>query len=84
MTTYPVPSGRGYAEIPLIGADRKPVKSIHLYQDEDALNINLEFEDQSMIEMIFRVGFHASVKLLDNKDGDYHVRKTINPKTHRK
>jgi len=33
-----------------------------------------------MLEMIFRVGFNASVKLLENKDGDYHVRKKIKPK----
>jgi hypothetical protein len=34
-----------------------------------------------MLEMIFRVGFSASVKLLENRGGDYHVRRKIKPKT---
>lgn len=72
-----VPSGDGYAEIPLGRSAGKPIKSIHVYQSEEALNIDLEFEDLSMLEMIFRVGFQASVKLLENKDGDYHVRQKI-------
>jgi hypothetical protein len=52
-----VPSGDGYAEVPLGQAEGKRIKSIHIYQDEEALNIDLELEDKSMLEMIFRVGF---------------------------
>jgi hypothetical protein len=81
MPGYTVPSGRGYAVIPLSPTERKPVKSVHVYQSEEALNVDLYFEDESMLEMIFRVGFSASVKLLENRDGDYHVRRTIQPKT---
>ena len=80
MHSYPVPSGHGYAEIPLYHAEGKALKSVQVYQLEEALNVDLEFEDQSMLEMIFRVGFQTSVKLLDYKDGNYSVRKKIKPK----
>ncbi len=33
-----------------------------------------------MLEMIFRVGFRSTIKLLENKDGDYHIRKSIKPR----
>ena len=79
MSSYSVPSGHGYVEIPLDQTARKPLKSVQIYQAEEALNVDLEFEDNSMLEMIFRVGFHASVKLLDHHDGNYTVRKRIKP-----
>jgi hypothetical protein len=81
MPGYSIPSGHGYAEIPLGPTERKPVKSVHVYQTDEALNVDLEFEDESMLEMIFRVGFSASVKLLENRGGDYHIRRKIKPKT---
>ena len=80
MAGTPVPSGYGYAEIPLGQSAGKPIKSLHVYQTDEALNIDLEFEDKSMLEMIFRVGFRATVKLLENKDGNYHLRKKIKPR----
>jgi hypothetical protein len=80
MSGSPVPFGHGYAEIPLGRSQGKPIKSIHVYQLEEALNVDLEFEDKSMLEMIFRIGVRASVKLLENRDGDYHVRQRIKPK----
>ncbi len=39
MPSHPVPSGDGYADVSLGQAQGKPVKSIHFYQDEEALNI---------------------------------------------
>jgi hypothetical protein len=80
MPSYPVPSNDGYAMVPLGTAEGKPVKSIHIYQDDEALNVDLEFEDKSMLEMIFRVGFRSTINLLENHDGDYHIRKRIKPK----
>jgi hypothetical protein len=80
MPSYPVLSNDGYAMVPLGTAQGKPVKSIHIYQDEEALNIDLEFEDHSMLGMIFRVGFRSTINLLENKDGNYHLRKRIKPK----
>jgi hypothetical protein len=50
-------------------------KSIHSYRDEVAFNIDLEFEDKSMLDMIFCVGFRSIIKLLENKYGDYQIRK---------
>lgn len=80
MTGNPVPSGQGYAEIPLGETEGKPIKSVRVYQSEEALNVDLEFGDSTMLEMIFRVGFSASVKLIENKGGDYRVRRKIKPR----
>jgi MoxR-like ATPase len=33
--------------------------------------------------MIFRVGFRSTIKLLDNKDADYNLRKRINRESNR-
>jgi len=79
MPSYPVPSSDGYAVVPLGQAQGKPIKSNQIYQDDEALNVDLEFEDKSMLEMIFRVGFRSTINLLDNKDGDYHLCKRIKP-----
>ncbi len=75
-----VPSGHGYIEIPLTGAERKSLKSVQVHQDCEALNVDLEFEDDSMLEMSFQTGFAASVKLLDYKDGNYLLRRRIRPR----
>jgi hypothetical protein len=80
MPGYPVPSGHGYAEIPLGQTEGNPIKAVHVHQSEEALNVDLEFGDKSMLEMIFRVGFSASVKLLENDNGNYRVRRKIKPK----
>ncbi len=75
-----VPSGHGYVEIPLTGSERKSLKSVQVHQDCEALNVDLEFEDDSMLEMSFQTGFAASVKLLDYKDGNYLLRRRLRPK----
>jgi hypothetical protein len=48
--------------------------------NSEALNVDLEFEDKSMLEMIFRVGFRSTINLLENHGGDYHIRKKIKQK----
>jgi len=80
MSDATVPAGHGYAEIPLGSSRGKAVQSIHFYQNEEMLNIDLEFNDQSLLEMVFRVGFQSSIKLLDRKDGEYRLRRRIKPK----
>ena len=80
MPSYSVPFGNGYAEIPLDLARRKALKSVQIYQAQEALNVDLEFEDDTMLEMIFRVGFQSSARLLDYQDGNYTVRKRIKPR----
>jgi hypothetical protein len=77
MSGIPVPSGHGYAEIPLGQIAGKPIKFVHVYQAEEALNVDLEFEDKFVLEMIFRVGFSASVKLLENDNGNYRIYRQI-------
>lgn len=79
MAGYLVPSNDGYSVIPLDDAEGKPIKSIHVYQDDEALNIDLEFEDKSILEMIFRTGFRATLKLSDYDGGNYILRRTIKP-----
>ncbi len=79
MSSSTIPSVRGYAEIPVGQFRGKSLKSIHVYQLEEALNVDLEFEYRSMLEMIFRVGFRASMKILDNENGDYSVRERLKP-----
>jgi hypothetical protein len=80
MSSYSVPSGHGYMDIPLDSAQSKPLKSIQAYQMDDSLNVDLEFDDDSRLEMIFRIGFHTSAKLLDCHEGDYRVRRKLKPK----
>ena len=75
-----VPSGHGYIEVSLTGAERKSLKSVQVHQDCEALNVDLEFEDDSMLEMSFQTGFAASAKLLDYKDGNYLLRRSIRPR----
>jgi hypothetical protein len=79
MTRYSVPSGHGYMQIPLDPADRKSLKSIQAYHMDESLNVDLEFEDESRLELIFGISFHASAKLLDRHDGNYELRKKLKP-----
>lgn len=79
MSGHPVPSNDGYAVIPLGDAEGKPIKSIHVYQDEEALSIDLEFGDKSLLEMIFRTSFRATIRLSDNRRGNYILRRVIKP-----
>ena len=78
MSSYSVPSGHGYMEIPLDSAEK--LKSVQVYQMEESLNVNLEFDDDSRLELIFSVGFQTSAQLLKCHEGDYRVAKTIKPK----
>ena len=77
MSGSPVPSGQGYVEVALSVAERKPLKSIQVHQSGETLNVDLEFEDDSMMEMVFRVSFQGSIQMLGYKDGNYHLRKRI-------
>jgi hypothetical protein len=82
MPKYPVPSERGYSVIPLDRSTQKPLKSIHISQFEEALNVDLTFEDDTSLELIFRVGFSMSVTHLEYKDGDSRVIKRGKPRVH--
>jgi hypothetical protein len=55
MSSYPGSSGDDYGDVPLGRILGKPIKSLHVDQDEEAQNIDLEFEDRSILKMICRV-----------------------------
>ncbi|WP_433971410.1 hypothetical protein [Tunturiibacter lichenicola] len=75
-------------EFRLVLPQADPSNLSHVYRDEEALNLELEFEfefefefeDKSILEMIFRVSFRSTINLLEDKDGNYHLRKRIEPK----
>lgn len=75
-----VSSGHGLAEIPLGQVEGKSLQSLQFYQTEDALNLDLQFLGGISLELIFRVGFQASARLLEFKNGDSRVLKTLKPK----
>jgi len=44
---------------------------------EDALNLDIEFNDDTTLEIIARIGFRASANLLEFKGGNSTVLKNI-------
>ncbi len=82
MPRHLVPSGHGLADIPLGQVEGKPLQSLQFYQTEDALNLDLQFQDGISLELIFRVGFRASARLLEFRNGDSRVLKNLKPKRH--
>jgi hypothetical protein len=77
MSSYPIPSEHGLVDVALDRAQGKPLQSLQVYQTEEMLNLDLRFEDGLEIELIFRVGFQASAKLLEYRNGDAHVLKRM-------
>ena len=75
-----VPSGHGLAEIPLGQVEGKPLQSLQYFQTEDALNLDLQFQGGISLELIFRFGFQASARLLEFRDGDSRVLRTLKVK----
>ncbi len=59
MSSCPVFSGSSPAVVSLDRAQGKPLQSLQVYQTEDALNLDLQFDDGIALELIFRVGFRA-------------------------
>ena len=80
MPRHLVPFGYGLADIPLGQVEGKPLQSLQFYQTEDALNLDLQFLGGISLELIFRVGFQASARLLEFRDGDSRVLRTLKPK----
>ena len=76
-----VPSGRTEGAFTLTEVRGKVVGSIKVYQMEDALNLDIDFNDFTSLEIIARVGFRASANLLEFKGGNSTVLKNIRPAT---
>ena len=81
MSSHPVPSGRGRIAIPLAQVRGKGIQHLHVFQSEEALNLDIEFEDGLVLELYFRVGFQASANVLEYRNGDSRVLKTLKLKT---
>jgi hypothetical protein len=79
MPRHPVPAGRGRIAIPLASVKGKALLDLHVYQSEETLNLDLKFEDGLSLELFFHVGFQASAKLLEYKNGDVRVLKRLKP-----
>jgi len=79
MPKSTVPSGRTGGAFMLTEVRGKVVDSIKVYQMEDALNLDIEFNDSTTLEIIARVGFRASANLLEFKGGNSTVLKNIRP-----
>jgi hypothetical protein len=80
MPRHLVPSEHGLADIPLGQVEGKPLQSLQFYQTEDALNLDLQFQGGISLELIFRVGFHASARLLEFRNGNSRILKALKPK----
>jgi hypothetical protein len=81
MPKSTVPSGRTGGAFTLTEVRGKVVDSIKVYQIEEALNLDIDFNDNTTLEVIARVGFRASANLLEFKGGNSAVLKSIRPAT---
>jgi hypothetical protein len=81
MPKSKVPSGRAGGAFAVTEVRGKVVDSIKIYQMEDALNLDIDFNDNTTLEIITRVGFRASANLLELKGGNSSVLKNIRPAT---
>ncbi len=80
MSSCPIFSGSSPAVVPLDRAQGKPLQSLEVYQTEEALSLDLQFDDGIALELIFRVGFQASATLLEYTNGDGRVLQRIKPR----
>lgn len=64
MPTYQIHPGRG-AVIPLSPAKGKSLHSIEVYQDEEALRLDLQFRSGLSLELSFRVGLSCRPHCFD-------------------
>lgn len=81
MPKSTVPSGPTGGAFTITEVRGKVVDSIKVYQMEEALNLDIDFDDHTTLEIIARVGFRASATLLEFKGGNSAVLKNIPPAT---
>jgi hypothetical protein len=73
MPKTTVPSGRTGGAFTLTQVRGKVVDSVKVYQMQDALNLDIDFNDNTTLEIIAQIGFLASAILLDFKSGNSAV-----------
>lgn len=80
MSTFCLSSRQGTVVVPLDQAEGKPLKAVHVYLVDDALNLDLQFQDDTSIELIFRADYRASATLLAFENGNSRVIRKLKPK----
>ncbi len=53
----------------------KTLRSIEISQPGEALNLDIHFEDNTMLELFLRTGFRASATLIEDRDGTLEILK---------
>ncbi len=66
--------------VPLGPLKGKPLKAIEVYQTEECLNFDVQFEDGHVLDLTFRVGFQATGAVLKWERGNSHVVRRITPR----
>lgn len=66
--------------IPLGPLKGKPLKAIQVYQTEELLNFDVQFEDGHVLDLTFRIGFQASGTVLKWENGNSDVVRRITPR----
>lgn len=69
--------GRSKGAFTITEVRGKVVESIKIYQMEEALNLAIDFNDNTSLEIIARVGFQASASLVEFKGGNSTVLKNL-------
>ncbi len=71
--------GSNPSTIPLGRLKGMPLQAIEVYQTEESLNLDIRFQDGHVLDLMFRVGFHASGIVLKWENGDSQVLRRIKP-----
>lgn len=66
--------------IPLGLLKGKPLRAIQVYQTEELLNFDVQFEDGHVLDLTFRIGFQASGTVLKWENGNSHLIRRITPR----
>jgi hypothetical protein len=72
--------GSSPSVVPLGPLKGQPLKAIEVYQTEEFLNFDVQFEDGHVLDLTFRVGFQATGTVLKWERGNSHVVRRITPR----
>ena len=77
MPKLTMPSGSGHISVPLEHTEGKLLQAIHIFQTEGSLNLDLRFQDDVSLELLFEMAFKASANVLQYQDGNARVLKKL-------
>ncbi len=75
-----MPIGSSPSRVPLGRLKGMPLKAIEVYQTEECLNFDVQFEDGHVLDLTFRVGFQATGTVLKWEKGNSHVVQRVRPR----